>query len=97
VASLFDRLRAAHPEWRVLRGASPYRGGAPLLRIPEITIAGHTVGPVWVERRPDRAFEQMARRSLDQPVQGALGGSLFQYFRVTVNYPDAWASFERVR
>jgi len=97
VASLFDRLRNTHPSWRVLEGASPYRGGTPLLRVPEITIAGHTVGPIWVERRPDRAFERMSRRSMDQPVQGALGGSLLQYFRVTVNYPEAWASFERVR
>lgn len=96
VASVFDRWRENHPDWRVVEGASLYRKGTPLIRIPEVTIAGHTVGPVWFERRPDRAFQQMSA-SMDQPVQGALGGSLFQYFRITISYPDGWASFERIR
>ncbi len=96
VASVFDRWRKNHPSWRVLEGASPYRGGAPLIRVPAVTIAGHTVGPVWFERRPDRAFERMSA-SMDQPVKGALGGSLLQYFRVTVSYPGAWASFQRAQ
>lgn len=96
VASVFDRWRENHPEWRVVEGGSPYRKGTPLIRVPSVTIAGHTVGPVWFERRPDRAFQQMSA-SMDQPVQGALGGSLFQYFRITVSYPEGWASFERVR
>jgi hypothetical protein len=96
VASLFDRWRTAHPDWKVIRGASPYRRGTPLLRLPSVTVAGYTVGPVWVERRPAQAFHQMSA-SMDQPIQGVLGGSLLQYFRVTISYPEAWASFEHVQ
>lgn len=95
IASVFDRWREHHPDWLVLEDISKYQGGTPLIRVPEVTIAGHTVGPVWFERRPDRAFRKRMAKSMDQPVDGALGGSLFQYFRITVNYPEGWASFQR--
>jgi hypothetical protein len=94
-ASLFDRWREAHPDWRVLEEGSVVQKGTPMIRVPEVTIAGHTVGPVCFERRPDRSFKEKMARTMDRPVSGALGGSLFQYFRMTVSYPDAWASFEQ--
>jgi hypothetical protein len=97
IASLFDRWREAHPDWRVLEEGSVMQEGTPMIRVPEVTIAGHTVGPVWFERRPDRNFREEMARTMDRPVRGALGGSLFQYFRMTVSYPDAWACFERGR
>jgi hypothetical protein len=31
----------------------------------------------------------------DKQVEGALGGSALRYFRVTVDYPNAAAAFER--
>jgi hypothetical protein len=33
--------------------------------------------------------------AMDLPVQGALGGSALKYFRITVDYPNATALFER--
>lgn len=95
-ASLFEKWRRAHPDWTVVEGASVFRGGTPMIRVPAVTVAGHTVGPVWFERRPDRAFKKGMARTMDQPVDGALGGSLFQYFRITVDYPGARAHFKRV-
>jgi hypothetical protein len=64
-----------------------------MIRVAEVTIAGHTVGPVWFERRPDRAFKKKMAQTMDRPVDGALGGSLFQYFRITVDYPGTRAFF----
>ena len=96
IASVFDQWRRNHPDWTVLKGGSVFRGGTPLIRVPEVTVAGHTVGPVWFERRPDRAFKKRMARTMDQPVDGALGGSLFRHFRVTVDYPEARARFERL-
>lgn len=96
VASVFERWRERHPEWRVIEGGSVYSGGKPIIRVPEVTIAGHTVGPVWFARRPDRNFSKKGMaRYMDRPVDGALGGSLFQYFELTLDYPDARAHFRR--
>jgi hypothetical protein len=32
---------------------------------------------------------------MDHPIDGALGGSLFKYFRILVDYPLKFAVFER--
>ena len=55
----------------------------------------HTVGPVWFTRRPDPNFHQFASFWTDKQVEGALGGSALKYFRVTLDYPNAVAVFER--
>ena len=94
-ASLFDRWRENHPEWEVVERAE--RGGrGTMIEVPEVTIAGHTVGPVWFTRRPDRGFHDYMSSRMDRRVEGALGGTLLRYFRVSVDYPSATATFERV-
>lgn len=95
-ASLFARWQADHPEWRVVAGADAFVGGEPMIEVPEVVIAGHRVGPVWFTRRADRNFHDYMSSMMDTRVEGALGGSLFRYFRMTVDYPAARASFERV-
>ena len=95
VASVFDRWHERHPEWRVIEGAEDNRGGAPIIEVPAITIAGHTVGPVWFTKRPDANFHEWMSQWMDRKVDGALGGSAFRYFRVTADYPGARALFER--
>ena len=93
-ASLFDRWREDHPEWRVIERAE--RGGfGTMIEVPEVTIAGHAVGPVWFTRRPNRGFYEYLSSRMDRRVEGALGGTLLQYFKVTVDYPSAVATFER--
>ena len=93
VASVFERWREEHPEWRVVEEGSIYGGGAPLVRVPEVTIAGHTVGPVWFARRPDANFRRRMASMMDRPVDGALGGSLFRHFELTLDYPGGRAHF----
>ena len=53
------------------------------------------MGPVWFTRRPDPSFHQFMSQYMDKQVEGALGGSALKFFRVTVDYPNAVAAFER--
>ena len=96
VASVFRRWRREHPDWRVIEGGEMAGGGTAMIRVPELTIAGHTVGPVWFARRPDANFHQRMARWMDRPVDGALGGSLFRYFELTLDYPRSRAHFRRI-
>lgn len=92
--TIFERWRSRHPDWRVVEGGERGTGEA-LIEVPAITVAGFTVGPVWFTRRPDRNFHQYMSRFMDRQVEGALGGSGLHYFKVTVDYPNGVAVFER--
>jgi len=93
--TVFERWRRRHPDWQVIENADRTLAGEPMIRVPEVTLAGHTVGPVWFTRRPDRNFHQFMARMMDRRVEGALGGSLFRHFVLTVDYPGARAIFRR--
>ncbi len=96
VQSVFDRWRQRHPRWRVIERADQLLGNArfPMIEVPEIEIAGFTVGPVWFTARRDQDFVYWSRE-MDLPILGALGGSALQYLQVTVDYPGAVAVFAR--
>ena len=66
-----------------------------MIRVASITVAGLTVGPVWFTQRPESAFPEYMSKFMDRPVIAALGGSALQFFRVTMDYPNAIAYFER--
>jgi hypothetical protein len=91
---VFDRWRTRHPEWRVVAGADAAPGMA-AIEVPRVSIAGFDVGPVWFTQRPDRSFHSYMAQWMDKRTDGALGGSALQYFRVTADYPNAVAVFER--
>lgn len=91
---VFDRWRTRHPDWRVVPGADAVPGMA-AIEVPKVSVAGFEVGPVWFTQRPDRSFHTFMAQWMDRPTDGALGGSALQYFRVTVDYPNAVAVFER--
>jgi hypothetical protein len=93
-AAVFDRWRSRHPEWKVVPAAE-VRTGADMIQVPQISVAGQTVGPVWFTRRPDAAFDQFMSSFMDAAVVGALGGSGLRYFRVTVDWAAGQAVFER--
>lgn len=95
-ASVYARWRQAHPDWPVVESADTTVKGEPMIQVPAVTIAGHTVGPVWFTRRADRNFHEYMSSMMDTRVEGALGGSLFRYFRLTIDYPAARARFERL-
>jgi len=92
--AVFDGWRAAHPDWPVVEKAEAGTG-ADMLRVPSVVVAGHKVGPVWFTRRPDPAFDSFMSSLMDAPVVGALGGSGLRYFRVSVDYAQGAAVFER--
>lgn len=92
-AHLFDRWQQEQTQWRFLERGDKNVGGQPMIEVPSVTVAGLNSGPVWFTRRPDRNFHEWMSSMMDRKVEGALGGSLFQYFRVTVDYPNAVAYF----
>lgn len=95
-ASVFDRWRRRHPEWRVLERGEFY-SGRELIEVPTISIAGFLVGPVWFTRRLDAEFVPYVSAGTDREVIGALGGSAFQYFTITIDYRRGLAEFARAK
>ncbi len=92
--SRFDAWRGRHPDWHVVPAADRLTH-MPVIEVPRVTIAGYEVGPVWFTMRPDRNFHEYMSQWMDQKIDGALGGSALKYFRVTVDYPNGRATFEK--
>jgi len=96
IETVFDRWRTAHPDWRVIDAADRALGGAPMIEVPTVSLAGHDIGPVWFTRRPDKSFHEYMARMMDKPSDGAIGGSALRHFqRVTVDWANATAVFEK--
>ena len=88
IASIFDDWAAAHPDWRILKKGDA-RLDEDLIEVPSIQIGQHKVGPVWFARRKDSNFTEYMSKWMDQQIQGALGGSAFQYFsRILIDYRE---------
>jgi len=95
--SVFRGWRSGHPGWRVIDGADGCTEGkpAPMIEVPEVTVGGYRVGPVWFSQRPDKNFHEWMVQWMDGPTEGALGGSAFHSLRVTVDWTAGVAAFER--
>lgn len=93
-ASVFERWRKKYPGWRVIEKAEAGSNEA-MIEVPSVQLGGYTVGPVWFTRRKDRNFHEYMSQWMDRKIEGALGGSALQYLRVTVDYPNAVAVFEK--
>lgn len=94
--SVFERWAKDHPDWKVVPDAEAVTGNAfPMIRVPQVSIAGLAVGPVWFTQRPDDTFRTWMSQMMDKPIEGAVGGSALRYFRVVVDYPNAVAYFWR--
>ena len=92
--SIFDRWHTEHPDWRVIERAEKGTEAA-MIEVPRLSVGGYDVGPVWFTVRPDKNFDQWMSQWTDKKVHGALGGSAFRFFRITVDYPNAIAYFEK--
>src|SRR5690606_32623407 len=92
---VFQAWRKAHPEWRVIEKAQAGTG-SDMIEVPEVGIAGVTVGPVWFTHRPNANFHAMMSSMMDRQVEGAMGGNAFRHFVMTVDYPGAVAYFRCV-
>jgi hypothetical protein len=91
--SIYEKWHAKHPDWKVI--TTPSLTGRELIEVPKITLGGYEVGPVWFSVQPDKAFHQFMAQWTDQPTEGSIGGSAFKYFRMTVDWPNAVAVFEK--
>ena len=95
---VFDSWHKRHADWLVVQGADDLFGkdrATRSIRVPSVDIAGWTVGPVWFTERPDAAFAQMSSY-MDDTVHGAVGGNVFQAFRMTIDYHHRKAYFSCV-
>jgi hypothetical protein len=95
-ASVFDRWRSRHPDWRVIERAEYYTARE-MIEVPAVSIARFSVGPVWFTRRLDAEFVPYVSAGTDRTVIGALGGSAYQYFVITADYRRGLAQFSRAR
>ncbi|WP_291191356.1 hypothetical protein [Frateuria sp.] len=93
--SVVDRWHKAHPDWRVVEKGDDLRPARPtrIIEVPAVEVAGWKVGPVWFTEQPDRAYHVFMASMMDKPVEGALGGNVFEHFAMTIDYPHARAYF----
>jgi hypothetical protein len=89
VQSRFDTWRHDHPDWLVVPRAEAGSDNSAMIRVPVVQIGDTKVGPVWFTVRPDRAYRAAIDPVMDEPVDGSLGGSLWQYVTVVLDYPRA--------
>ncbi|MGC4096854.1 MAG: hypothetical protein QM706_07035 [Nitrospira sp.] len=98
IKTIFDEWRKSHPHWRVIEDAETVTGRAyPMIEVPQVSMAGVTLGPVWFAQRPDVNFHGMMSEMMDKQVQGAIGGSGLKYLRLVLDYPGAMAYVQKPR
>ncbi|RDS81888.1 hypothetical protein [Dyella psychrodurans] len=90
--SLIDRWHARHPQWPLVENGDDLIPHARLIRVPEIQIAGWSIGPVWFTERADRNIEGLASY-MSGPVQGSAGANIYQHFIMTLDYKEGKAYF----
>ncbi|MBE1160475.1 hypothetical protein [Dyella acidiphila] len=92
--STLEAWHRAHPQWRLVQqGDRLGHYEARLIEVPQLDIAGWSVGPVWFTERPDAAFHDMMSSMMDKRVEGAVGANVFSHFVMTLDYPRATAYF----
>jgi len=93
-ARLWNKWHKTHPSWRVVRHGE-LTTNADLIQVPSVNIGGYDVGPVWFAKRSDRAYDGIMMLMMDQPILAAIGGNALKTFRITMDYPNQRATFER--
>jgi len=98
--SVFERWKAAHPDWEIIEGADIIKEGGEeytfdMIQVPVVKLGTYEVGPVWFSMRPDEAWSKGMIRSMDKVVKGALGGSALKYLIVTIDYKNELLEFKK--
>jgi hypothetical protein len=91
-ASIFDKWRKDHPEWKYYKEADER---SDVIEVPIVKIGGIEVGPVLFSKRPDEDWSKGMIRTMDKIVKGAIGGSAFKYLKVTIDYNSELIKFEQ--
>jgi hypothetical protein len=97
--SVLERWHKTHPDWRVVADGDDISGpkqATRLIEVPDVEIAGWSVGPVWFTERPDHNFHDVMSSYMDKQVEGAVGANVFQHFVMTLDYPHEAAYFRCV-
>src|SRR5262249_23678287 len=94
--SIFDRWRKRHPDWQVIDDGDEV-SHAPLIRVPNVSIAGFDTGPVWFRSLVGAKMEPPPRDPKVPLVRsrfvGTIGGNVFRNFSITMDYLNAVARF----
>lgn len=91
-----DAWHRQHPDWRVLEHADTLvtkKAAQRIIEVPQVEIAGWSIGPVWFTERPDKNFHEYMAQMMDKPTEGAVGGNVFKHFAMTIDYPRETAYF----
>ena len=91
-ASLFDKWRKDHPEWKYYKEADEQ---SDVIEVPIVKIGGIEVGPVLFSKRPDEDWSKGMIMTMDKIVKGAIGGSALKYLKVTIDYNSELVKFEQ--
>jgi len=86
---LYRKWRDEHPEWERIEGGCGTDGDYDLIRVPEMRVGGHEIGPVWLNESA-MDFDRY------NGAQAAMGGAALKYFdAVTVDFKSGVGVFER--
>ena len=91
-ASIFDKWRKEHPEWKYYPKADM---NSDVIEVPIVKIGNNEVGPVLFSKRPDENWSQGMINTMDKIVKGAIGGSALKYLKVTIDYNAELIKFEK--
>jgi len=91
-ASIFDRWRKDHPDWKYFEKADL---GADVIEVPVVNIGGIDVGPVLFARRDDKVWSEGMIQTMDKVVKGAIGGSALKYLKVIIDYNSRLIKFSK--
>ena len=91
-ASLFEKWRNKHPDWKCYPKAD-FAGD--IIEVPIVKISGYEVGPVLFAVRRDEVWSKGMVASMDKVVKGAIGGTALKYFKITIDYNSELIRFER--
>ena len=93
--STLQKWRTKHPDWLVIEnGDALLPTFSHMIRVPELEVAGWSLGPVWFIERPDEAFHSMMASLMDEPPEGAIGGNVLEHFRLTIDYQRSEGWFQ---
>lgn len=91
IADRFQAWHTRHPDWPVIAHAEQ-ETGFDMIRVPKVQVGQATFGPVWFTYRPNNNFRQFMSQYMDQPIEGALGGSAWRYTTLIIDYPRSRAA-----
>lgn len=91
-SSLINHWHARHDDWKIIEDGDGFIPHMRLIRVPDVEIAGWSIGPVWFTERADKNIDNLSTY-MDGPVKGAAGANILQHFKMTLDYPADQAAF----